>query len=223
MSVKGFDISSNNGEHIDFKAAKRAGYDFVYIKVSQGTSYVNPYAAKHAQEARDAGLLVGAYCFVSPSSSRTGAQEADYFIANARKAGLLKKGDLRPVADIEITALPKGKPSRKYHYDFVKRVDRHLGFGSFGSFDGKVFIYTGSWFWDGVLGAKNAHGSPLWLAAYSKFYKRFIPQGFTKGVSIHQYTDKGRVPGVAGDVDLDTYLGKSLLALKNRHALRRSV
>lgn len=233
MSVKGIDISSNNGRNIDFHAIRRMGYRFVYIKVTEGapyvdssgkhhSGYVNPYAKDHTHEAKDAGLIVGAYCFASPKSGRTGAQEADYFLTRAREAGLLKKGSLRPVVDIEITALPKGKPSRKYDYELIERVIRHLGKESFNSFDGRPMDYTASWFWDAVLGARNAHGCPLWLAAYTPLWRNLIPKAFRKGVSIHQYTDKQYIPG-AGHFDGDLYLGKNVAALKHNHLLKKDI
>lgn len=221
MSVLGVDISSNNGRNVDFRRLYKDGVRFVYIKVTEGTNYVNPYAAVHAKEAQDAGLLVGAYCFVSPKSGRTGRQEADYFVEKARAAGLLKKGCLRPCADIEISALPKGKPSRQYHYAFVERLIAKIPAGSFGAFDRRPLIYTGSWFWDGVLGAHNAHKCPLWLAAYSTAWKRFVPKAFKKGVSIHQFTDKLRVGG--GSFDGDHYLGKSTATLRRHHTLKHSI
>lgn len=211
MSVLGFDISSNNGQNLDFHAARKAGFRFVFIKVSEGTHYVNPYAKEHTQKAKDAGLLVGAYAFVSPQSDRTGREEADFFLKHAHECGLLEAGCLRPVADIEVTKLPKGQPSRKYHYDFVQRIINTIGT--------KPFIYTGSWFWDGVLGAKNAHRCPLWLASYTKDFKRYIPKGFHR-VNIHQFTDKQSVAGVGPKVDGDRYLGKDVDMLRRHHTLK---
>jgi len=212
MSVKGIDISSNNGRNIDFHKVKKSGVEFVYIKVSQGTTYVNPYAKLHASEAKAAGLLVGAYAFLSPTKTGHGADEADYFLKHARECGLLSKGCLRPVADIEITHRAAGKPSRQYDYAFLDRVIAKEKI--------KPFIYTGSWFWDGVLHARNAHGCPLWLAAYTSSWKKYIPKGFLRGVSIHQETDKGRVPGISGYVDIDRYLGKNVALLKRRHTIK---
>lgn len=227
MSIKGIDISSNNGALIDFHAVRKSGVRFVYIKVSEGT-YVNPYARRHATEAKAAGLLVGAYCFVTPKDGRTGRWEADHFLQKAREAGLLDEGCLRPAADIEVTRLPAGKPSRRYHYDFVERLIRHMerrseGEALFGAFDCRPMIYTGGWFWDGVLGARNAHGCPLWLAAYSRAWKTLIPKAFRQGVSIHQHTDKGTVPGITTSVDLNTYFGNDVNQLRRRHCLRRGI
>lgn len=211
-TTPGIDISANNGQHIDFRKVRASGKRFVFIKVSEGT-YVNPYAKEHARAARDAGLLVGAYCFVSPRHGRTGAQEAEMFLRHARAAGLLKKGCLRPAADVEVTNLPHGIESRRYHYAFIERLIKEL--------DGnKPFIYTAKWFWDGYLGAKNSHRCPLWLASYTSKWRSLIPTGWTR-VAVHQYTDKGAVPGISGHVDLNTYFG-DVAKLKRDHALRKS-
>jgi lysozyme len=213
MAVKGIDVSSNNGT-INWEQVAKSGIKFAYIKVSEG-DYVNPQAKRDADQAKAAGLLVGAYCFVSPKSGRTGGQEADYFLTRAREAGLLKAGCLRPVADIEVTRLPAGKPSRRYHYRFVERIIKTTGI--------KPMIYTGSWFWDGVLGARNAHDCPLWLASYSPLWKRYVPAAFRKGVSIHQWTDKGQVDGINTHVDMNTYLGRDVRTLRRRHCLKNDL
>lgn len=211
-TTPGIDISANNGQHIDFKKVRNSGVKFVFIKVSEGT-YVNPYARAHARAAKAAGLLVGAYCFVTPKRGRTGAQEAEMFLKNARAAGLLEKGCLRPAADVEVTNLPAGVESRKYHYAFIERLIKEL--------DGnKPFIYTAKWFWDGVLGAKNSHRCPLWLASYTPKWRTLIPTGWTR-VAVHQYTDQAVVPGIAGHVDANTYFG-TVSDLTRKHALRKS-
>lgn len=208
MSVPGIDVSNNNGT-IDWVKVRRSGVRFAYIKVTEG-DWHDPTAAHNARAARAAGLLVGAYCFLRPKPGRTGAQEADTFIAAARACGLLEPGCLRPVADVEATGRASGKPSRQYVYSFLDRMIAQTKH--------KPFVYTGSWFWDGVLGARNSHDCPLWLAAYTPGWKKLIPRAF-KGVSIHQHTDKGRVPGIAGNVDLDRYLGPDVATLKRHHLI----
>ena len=51
--------------------------DFVIIKVTEGTGYVNPKWASQRQWARDHGLSVGFYHFVRPGSM---VDQADYFL-----------------------------------------------------------------------------------------------------------------------------------------------
>lgn len=213
MSVKGIDLSSNNGETIDFRRIYQDGFRFCIIKATQGTTYRNPYVNEHAHAAKRAGLIVGAYAFLDPSAKHSAQAEADHFLSVAHDAGLLKAGCLRPTVDIEATGLPKGRPSRRYDYRVIERVIQRMG-GT------HPFIYTGSWFWDGVLQARNAHKCPLWLAAYVPNWRRFIPGGFDH-VAIHQYSDKGASHGVRGPVDLDLYLGTSVKMLRSHHCLRK--
>lgn len=204
MSVKGIDISSNNGPSIDFKKVHASGVRFVFVKVSEGANYVNPYAERHVHNARAAGLIVGGYHFVHQATGTYASTEAAHFVHNARELGLLKKGSLRPAIDSEIGT------SRQYHYRVIEHTitDTNL----------HPFIYTGSWFWTGVLKARNPHKCPLWLAAYTSSWKKYIPVGWT-GASIHQWTDKGKVPGIGTKVDLDTYLS-DLAHLRKNHVLK---
>jgi len=210
MSVRGLDLSSNNGSHIDFHQIRKAGFRFVIIKVTEGTNYVNPYAKRHATEAKAAGLIVGAYAFLKPSGTHTPEAEAAYFLHHAYECGLLQRGCLRPTVDVEVTSLPKGKPSRRYVYRVIEYIIRKINC--------KPFVYTGSWFWDGVLGAKNTHKCPLWLAAYTSAWRKLIPKSWG-GVSIHQETDRGSAHGVSGRVDVDRYLGRDVAMLRRHHVL----
>lgn len=209
-SVKGIDVSSNNGRSINFTKVHDSGVKFVFVKVSEGTTYVNPYAARHVHDARAAGLIVGGYHFVHPASGVDPHTEADHFLANARKLGLLKAGSLRPAIDSETSVLKPGYASRRYHYGVIDRVISEANV--------HPFIYTGQWFWTGVLGARNSHKCPLWLAAYTSGWRKLIPYPW-KGVSIHQYTDKGRVPGISTPCDLDLYLADEA-HLHNNHVLK---
>lgn len=172
MSEIGVDISAYQGEHIDFKKVRAHGVRFVLIKVSEGTTYTNKLAKKHAEQAKAAGLIVGAYHFLRPSGDHTAEAEVNHFFAQAHAAGLLERGCLRPVLDVEVTGLAKFLPTRRYVYRAITHLIKKMGPKA-----KKPFIYTGSWFWDGVLGARNPHKCPLWLAAYTSNPTRFIPNG----------------------------------------------
>nr|MBF6558608.1 glycoside hydrolase family 25 protein [Acidimicrobiales bacterium] len=51
---------------IDWEAVAGDGMTFALVKATQGVGYVNPWLARDLDEARAAGLLVGAYHFVTP-------------------------------------------------------------------------------------------------------------------------------------------------------------
>lgn len=65
--------------------AKAAGVNFAFIKLNQGTGYVNPYANCQLDAARSAGIREGAYDFASPQTS-TPEAEADKFVSEAARA-----------------------------------------------------------------------------------------------------------------------------------------
>ena len=57
---QGIDVSSWQG-NIDFSAVKNSGIEFVYIKSSEGTRYIDPYFEQNYQNAKANGLKVGFY------------------------------------------------------------------------------------------------------------------------------------------------------------------
>ena len=88
------DVSNNNG-HVDFHAIKKAGAVGVYLKVTEGTSFVDPYYESNYKAAKAAGLKVGGYHFAHPKNSAL--QELGFFLSHLK----LEKGDLKPALDLE--------------------------------------------------------------------------------------------------------------------------
>lgn len=89
--------ASNNNAHVDFAAVKKAGAVGVYLKVTEGTSFVDStYAAKRAA-AKAAGLRVGGYHFAHPQNNSL--QELGFFLSHL----ILEPGDLLPALDLEVT------------------------------------------------------------------------------------------------------------------------
>lgn len=76
--IKGCDVSSVQGKNW----SPPAGFDFVYVKATEGTSYVNPYHDEQADRSRQKGLVVGHYCVVREGHSA--ASLADYFQTHAK-------------------------------------------------------------------------------------------------------------------------------------------
>lgn len=70
------------------RQAKGSGVNFAFIKLNQGTGYVNPYATCQVNAARANGIREGAYDFASPQTSSPEA-EADKFVAEARARGMV--------------------------------------------------------------------------------------------------------------------------------------
>ena len=74
----GIDVSAWQNE-IDFSKVKSEGIKIVYIKSSEGTTYIDPYFERNYQKAKENGLLIGAYHFVRARNINQAINEADFF------------------------------------------------------------------------------------------------------------------------------------------------
>lgn len=66
---QGIDVSRWQG-NIDFSRVKASGISVVYIKSSEGKSYIDPYFEKNYANATANGLKVGFYHYVTARSVR---------------------------------------------------------------------------------------------------------------------------------------------------------
>jgi Glycosyl hydrolases family 25 len=123
--AKGIDISANNhssGEPFDFKKVKEAGYEFVYVKATQGDNYLNEYLLGDTKRAYDGGLRVGIYHFYDLENG-TPEEQADWFFTNGIAQVLRENGDilgLYPILDYEV-----GTPNTEIRDAFILRMQEH--------------------------------------------------------------------------------------------------
>jgi lysozyme len=185
--AKGIDVSNLQGR-IDWKKVRRAGYRFAYVKAGEG-DWRDPDFLANVRGAVAAGLKVGGYQFLRPKPGRTGAREAGYFMDRLHAAGL-GKGDLRPVLDVEATAL-----DRPGTHAYVKSFVAAMHASGY-----RPMIYTGTWFWGPKVGDDD-FGLPLWIAAYQS-HEPALPKPWRE-YAVWQHSSEGRVPGVRGHVDLN--------------------
>lgn len=182
--VRGFDVSNNNG-HVDFAKAHAAGYRFVWLKASEGTSFTDRFFLDNVRRAKAAGLKVGAYHFLNQASA---SAQANHFAALVRKAGL-GKGDLLPVADVE-----KEGVSPALGGAFVSALRHELGVSP--------LIYTFPGFanpWPSKFGCK------LWIAHFGAS-RPTIPGPWSE-YAAWQHSSTASVPGVSGNADVNVAPG----------------
>ena len=181
---KGIDISHYNGD-INFTKVKDAGIQVVYIKATEGTTYIDNYLGTHYNGAKNAGLKTGFYHFlVGTSSPETQARN---FYNNIKD----KQSDLKPVLDVE-----------KGGFDVMNYTLRFIAeFKKLSNMD--VSIYTYSDFIRN-LDSRLANYS-LWEANYYKSTASIPANNVWNSRVGHQYTDKGIVDGIYGNVDLNEF------------------
>lgn len=149
MTLKGIDVSSWNGS--PFNAKTEAGFkasDFVIVKATEGTGYVNPACDYAVQRTLKAGKLMGYYHYANGGNAK---KEAAFFYSNTK--GYTKKGI--PVLDWE-QGSNSAFGSTTWAWEFAQEFHRLSGVWP--------MIYTGS---DGVKQcAKCASKCALWFAGY---------------------------------------------------------
>ena len=84
------DVSSHNGyiSKEDYQRLAEKGVSGVVVKLTEGTSYKNPYAASQIQNAQAAGMQVSAYAFSHYTNEAEARAEARYFAEEARRLNL---------------------------------------------------------------------------------------------------------------------------------------
>jgi lysozyme len=100
--VKGIDISKHKPE-VDWELVRSQGIRFVYIKATQADDIVDQKFAEHWANAKQAGILRGAYHFMDADVE--GKAQAKLFLSTVN----LEPGDLPPVLDIERLPTDTGK------------------------------------------------------------------------------------------------------------------
>lgn len=192
MSMKGIDISHWQ-DGIDLAGVP---CDFVIIKATQGTSFVDKCCDKFYQKAKRLGKKLGVYHFADGKS--TGKQEADHFIKNVK--GYI--GEAIPVLDWEADALKRGPA---YAKEFLDRVYEVTGV--------RPLIYMSKsvcreYDWSSVVAGNYG----LWMAQYANRNTTGYQDepwtdkkgmGAFKSCAIHQYTSSGRIGNYNGNLDLD--------------------
>ncbi len=198
--VKGIDVSNWQGT-IDWKQVKNAGYQFAFMKATEGVDFVDHTFESFRKGARDAGLKEGYYHYFHPEESV--AAQVKLFTDVVGKA---EPDSLRLVIDAE----DPGKWTRYPVAQRVKMVDDFLqGVKEKTGVTPQVSIYCSPNFADKILGNSPILSKySLWIANYG-VDKPTLPEPWGKW-DFWQYTDAGRVPGINGKVDLDMFNGTDL-------------
>lgn len=192
---KGIDISAWQGD-VDFSKVKASGVDFVILREGSGTNTDRQFFT-YVKGCRDAGIpILGIYHFSYALNEFQAQEEAKLAVANAERAGLGE--NVYIFFDFEYDTVNKAtaagvRLSRKECVAHTRRfceyvASLHRATGIYCNID-----YYRNWY-DGSLLSRF----PLWLAYWNG--QNTKPPYDCK---IHQYTSKGSVPGISGNVDLN--------------------
>jgi len=192
---QGIDVSHWQGD-IKWNLVKSDGFSFAFIKATEGVDYEDPCFSKNIKAAKEAGILVGAYHFCTPASVEDAINEAGHFINVIKKYGGFNILDLPPVIDIEKNQGLTKQQISKIVSAWIEKVKEQV--------NAQPIIYSYAYFIQDYLD-QSLSDIPLWLAHYDS--KPTLNCSGWKNWLFLQYTDKGQVNGIKGNVDLNQYSG----------------
>lgn len=190
MSMKGIDISSHQ-MGIDLSVVP---CDFVIIKATQGTGYVNPDCNRAYQQAKAAGKCLGVYHYAGGNDA---AAEADYFLKNIQ--GYI--GEAILVLDWESAQNSQyGKNDAAWVKTWLDIVYSKTGI--------RPLLYISQ----SIMGKfANIGDYGLWIAQYANMnttgYQDTPWNEDAYTCAIRQYSSAGRLSGYSGNLDLDKFYG----------------
>lgn len=192
----GIDVSYYQGD-IDWKKVKNAGYEFAILRIGYrgygdaGILRVDERFYANLEQAQDAGLDVGVYFFAQAVNETEAVEEADFVL------GLLKGYELQlPVVyDPELIRDTEARTDNVTGAQFTQNTIAFCE--KIKSAGYEPMIYS-NMVWEAFLfDMEQLQEYPFWYADYEA-----VPQT-PYDFSIWQYTEKGRVDGIEGNVDLN--------------------
>lgn len=197
-AVAGIDISKYQGD-IDWDAVKGAGFEFVMIRCAYrgyvtGALNADERFIENIEGALEAGLDVGVYVFSQAIDVDEALEEAEFVLE------LIKDYDITyPVVyDWEVVIDEDGDTPRTKYITPEQLTANLLVFSERVALEGYTpMVYcnkkTAVWKYD----LSRLHGIDMWYAEYSDTPSYFYD------FDMWQYSSKGQVPGIEGNVDLN--------------------
>ena len=199
--VKGIDVSHHNAT-IDWHAVAEDGVTFAYIKATEGKDFQDDRFITNCREATAAGIVCGAYHYFRLGTP--GLEQAQNFIRTVPRDSL----PLPPAVDLETWGNSSTRPSvadfQAQLSDFLNALRKEYGT--------EPVLYASSDFIHDYLG--NNVPKRLW-------YRAVVLSPHLEGYdnwTFWQFTERARIKGIPGFVDMDVFRGakEDLLTLRTQ-------
>ncbi|MBV7390359.1 MULTISPECIES: GH25 family lysozyme [Enterococcus] len=192
------DVSSHNGTiSVDqYRSMMAYGVTGVTVKLTEATSYRNPYAKSQIDNAKAAGLLVSTYHYSWFTSDAAAAAEADYYAQFANELGLDKSTVM--INDMEEPNIAGKGDHTANSIAFANRL-KQLGFNNTKHYIG---LY---WLTSGRVNGQSIGEKNIWVAAYP--YTLTTTNYYTQ-YGAWQWSSQLGFPNVSGRFDISAdYIG----------------
>ena len=195
MERKGIDVSYHQGI-IDWKKVKNDGVTFAIIRAGYGTKTQDKQFSNNIIGAINAGLDIGVYWFIyadNVADSVANAEFCDTVIKSYKS-----KINLKIWADWEYDSDKRNPQSKASRTEIVEAFCKTLKAKGY-----EVGVYANPDYITSKFDMTKLGKYPLWLARYSSSKGSYNP-------FMWQYSSKGSVTGISGNVDMNIlYDGKA--------------
>ena len=195
----GIDVSFYN-EDIDWEAVAAQGVDFAIIRVGgrawrTGLLYDDSRTQEYLRGARAAGIKIGVYFYSTAINPYEAVEEASVALRTIGGIPL----DFPIFIDMEYSGIyPNGRSDL---LSASERVEIAVAFcETIRSSGYRAGVYAGQNYMKTAIYYGSISGYTIWLASYTA--DNHLPN-FSYRYDIWQFTDRGRIDGIEGDVDMD--------------------
>lgn len=171
-----------------FEALKNNGVKAVFVKLTEGTTYINPKAQNQINNAKSAGLKVHAYHYAHFNNQAQAESEANFFTNTAKQMGL-NYNSFMSLDYEEPSLVVKNTANCNAFLTQVMNNGFHL-----------VNCYSSaSWFKNGIINVDQLGTSNYWVASYGTDCPGVDKTG------LWQFTDHYAVDGSQIDMSYDFF------------------
>ena len=190
--TRGIDVSKWQA-HIDWNAVATAGIDFAIIRVgyrgsATGVLVEDPYFKANISGAAKAGIKVGVYFFTQAITEAEAVEEASMAMELVKGYHL----DFPIFIDTEGSGGRADNLSKTNRTKIVKAFCKTVQNGGY-----KAGIYASKSWYNDNLYADELSTYFIWVAQYN------TECNYTGKYDMWQYTSKGSIPGIDGNVDMN--------------------
>lgn len=197
VRLKGIDVSHHQGQ-IDWKAVKEDGIDFAIIRCGYGqdiASQDDKYWKANADGCTKYGIPFGTYLYSYATTPEKAIGEAKHVLR------LVKGYDLQYPIYLDIEDSSQSGLSAKQLAAIAKAFVETIEEAGY-----EAGIYSGYNWFVGYLTEPDFDNWDRWVARYNSYC------GYNKDYNMWQYSSKGTVDGINGNVDMDYLIGTDVAA-----------
>lgn len=192
----GIDVSEWQG-NINWSEVSNSGVSVVYIRASEGAEYVDPYALTNYTRAKENGIKVGFYHYLTAVNQEEALNQAEFFVSTIKGLEI----DCKLAMDFETFDGLSIEKINIIARTFLEEVERLSG--------KDVVIYSDAYNARFTFSSELAADYPIWVADY---YVSEPANGNWDTWEGFQYTDEGRITGIRDYVDRDYFTNNILLS-----------